>query len=188
MNNLNRRLLLRLQPLWVAVLVVACASGASPSRPPIVAGGPDYQWNQPFLDWPQTGDLACETENGPCATPLPTPNAAQRAQGRALHVPQIEVPVGDVGRHEADLGQLVFPNGVHTRTFFKIANGDESVFRVSQTHVEFRSLESGAPAFTEFARDRAPRPGPERVTAVLVWDVAFAKPGAVMIITDLVVE
>jgi hypothetical protein len=180
--------------VWMLVFIVltialaACASGSSPSRPPIVAGAPAYVWNQPFLDWPQTGDLPCETEDGPCGTPTPTLSPAQRAQGRALHMQQIIVPVGGIGRHEFELGQLVFPNGIHTSTTFKISNADESIYRVSQTHIEFRSLEPGAPPFTEFARDRAPRSGAERVLAVLVWDVAFAKPDAAMIITDLAVE
>jgi hypothetical protein len=54
--------------------------------------------------------------------------------------------------------------------------------------VEFRSLVAGAPVFGEFARDRALRPGVEPVEAVLIWDVDFAAPGAVMEIADLVVE
>ena len=105
-----------------------------------------------------------------------------------MRIAALDVPVGDPGRHELELGQVVLPNGFHSRTLFSIANGDPKVYRVAQTHVEFRSLESGARPFTEFARDRPAFKGPEHVMAILVWDVDWASPGATMKITDLVVE
>jgi hypothetical protein len=173
------------------LVVIAIASATRTNQPQLVgdvAGAPAYKWNEPFLDWPQTGDLPCETEEGPCGPPTPTLDPNLKAQGRPLSIAKVDVPVGKPGRHELELGELVLPNGFHSRTFFKITNGDPAVYRVAQTHVEFRSLEPGAPAFKEFARDRPAFHGPERVMAVLVWDFDWSSPGAIMSIADLVVE
>jgi hypothetical protein len=173
----------------LVVVAVASSTRANESQlPGDVAGAPTYRWNQPFLDWPQTGDLPCTTEEGPCGPPIPTLDPTDQAQGRPLRIAKLDVPVGDTGRHDLELGQLVLPNGIHSQTFFRIINGDPAVYRVAQTHVEFRSLEPDAPPFTEFARDRPPFKGPERVMAILVWYVDWSASGAIMTIADLVVE
>jgi hypothetical protein len=176
----------------VGILVLIVVGGATRGNDPQlvhdVAGAPGYTWNQPFLAWPQTGDLPCITEDGPCGPPAPTLEPGLKAQGRPLTIAQLDVPVGTPGRHELELGQLILPNGIHTRTFFRITNGDPAVYRVAQTHVEFRSLEPGASPFREFARDRPPFDGPERVVAILVWDVDWSASGAIMTIADVVVE
>jgi hypothetical protein len=96
--------------------------------------------------------------------------------------------VGKPGHHELELGQLVLVDGIHQRTYFKIANADVNKYRVAQTHVEFRSLIEGAPPFTEFAQDRPRVEGPEPVVAILVWDVDWAADGAEMEITDIEIE
>jgi hypothetical protein len=196
---LNRKLLQGPVPILVAALAISVAiwaavalgSALTPSQPGLigkVGGAPPYAFNQPFLDWPQAGDLPCEKEFGPCGTSYPTLDPATKALGTPLRIASLKVDVGTVGRHELEIGTLAFARGIHTRTTFRIVNGDEKVSRVAQTHVEFRSLVAGAPAFGEFAGDRAPRPGIEPVAAILVWTVDFAVPGAVMEIVDLVVE
>jgi hypothetical protein len=140
------------------------------------------------LAWPDTSDLVCQTEEGPCGSPYATLDPATRAKGTALRIDSLLVDVGKPGRHELVIGKLAFADGVHTSTFFKIANGDTNVYRVAQPHVEFRSLLPGAPPFREVARDRPRVAGVEPVEAVVVWDVDFAVPGAVMEITDLAIE
>lgn len=131
--------------ILVVVAVGSATQGNQSRLTGDVAGAPGYRWNQPFLDWPQTGDLPCTTEEGPCGPPDPTLDPADQAQGRPLRIARLDVPVGVSGRHDLELGQQVLPNGVHSRTFFRITNGDPAVYRVAQTHVEFRSLEPGAP-------------------------------------------
>jgi hypothetical protein len=172
------------------VAVVAAAAIVASSRPQFVVSGgaPAYEYNEPFLDWPQTGDLPCEDEFGPCATPSTPRQPAAPGSGRPLELELVRVPVGSRGHHEFELGELVFPVRGHTRTWFRIANADTGQFRVIAPRVEFRSLEPGAPPFTEFARDRPPVKGPERVRAILVWDVDWAAEGAAMEIADLVVR
>jgi hypothetical protein len=175
----------------VIFAVIATSSGARPgdarSTDRGVAGTPPYEWNQPFLDWPQTGDLACDEEFGKCGGAEPSIRPADISTGVPLKVDRLVIKVGDRGRHEQTIGELVLPDGIHTRTFFRIANADEKQFRVWQTHVEFRSLDGG-PKFEEFARDRGPFDGAERVEAVLVWNVDWAAEDATMEIADLVVE
>jgi hypothetical protein len=108
------------------LVVIAIASATRANQPQLVgdvAGAPAYKWNEPFLDWPQTGDLPCETEEGPCGPPTPTLDPNLKAQGRPLSIAKVDVPVGKPGRHELELGELVLPNGFHSRTFFKITNG-----------------------------------------------------------------
>lgn len=174
--------------ITIAILAAFSLGSPQPRLLGTTGGAPPYKFNQPFLDWPQSGDLPCEKEFGPCGTPYPTLDAATKALGTPLRITSLEVDVGKVGHHELKIGTLVFARGIHSRTSFRIANGDEKLYRVMQTRVEFRSLVAGAPAFSEFAMDRAPRPGVEPVEALLVWDVDFAAPGAVMEIADLVVE
>lgn len=173
--------------LLLLLSAVGCAS-QQPTMLGTVGGAPPYEWNQPFLDWPQSGDLACEAPFGPCGTPVPTLAPAVKALGQPLRIADLRVDVGKPGRHELEIGELVLSNGIHSRTFFKILNGDPKVYRVAQTHVEFRSLTPGAPPFTEFSRDRPAVKGLEPVTAVLVWDVDWAADGAVMEIADLEIE
>ena len=153
-----------------------------------VGGAPPYESNQPFLDWPQTGDLQCEKEFGPCGPPMAELDPAAKALGQPLRIAKLVVAVGGEGRHELEIGKLVLPNGIHSRTFFRIVNGDPKLYRVAQTHVEFRSLVPGAPPFTEMARNRPPVKGAEPVAAVLVWDVHWAADEAMMEIADLEIE
>jgi hypothetical protein len=168
--------------------VAAALMGSQPRTLGTVGGAPPYEWNQPFLDWPQAGDLPCEKEFGPCGSPYPTLDAATKALGIPLRIPSLSVVVGKPGHHELTIGKLAFARGIHSRTFFRIANADSKTYRVAQTHVEFHSLAPGAEPFGDFAIDRAPVPGVEPIEAVLVWDVDWAEGDAVMEIADLVVE
>lgn len=172
----------------LALVVAGCATQPTPSPLNAVAGHATYEWNQPFLAWPDTGDAPCETEDGPCGTPYPTLDPETRAKGTPLRIDALSVPVGGVGHHELVIGHLAFAEGVHSSTSFRIVNGDVDVYRVAGTRVEFRSLVAGAPPFTDVAWDRPRVAGVEPVEAVLVWDVDFAVKGAVMEIRELVVE
>jgi hypothetical protein len=173
----------------LGLLAVASACGSNSASPLQNAGGPPaYEWNQPFLAWPDTGDLVCETEEGPCGSPYATLDPTRKATGTPLRIASLRVEVGKLGHHELVIGRLAFAAGVHSSTSFRIVNGDTRVFRVAQTHVEFRSLRPGAPPFTEVARDRPRVDGVEPVEAVLVWDTDFAVDGAVMEIADLVID
>lgn len=171
-----------------AALAISLASPAPISTLGNVGGAPPYEWNQPFLAWPDKGDLACETEDGPCGEPYKTLDAATKALGTPLRIDSLKVEVGKPGHHELELGELAFARGVHTRTYFEIVNADTKLYRVSQPHVEFRSLVPGAARFTAVARDRPRLPGVEPVVAVFVWDVDWAAEGAVMEIAHLEVE
>lgn len=173
---------------WLVVVASACST-SDPAVPLGNAGGaPEYEWNQPFLAWPDVGDIECETEEGPCGSPFETLDPKTMAKGTPLRIDSLNVEVGKAGHHELQIGRLAFAEGVHSRTFFKIVNGDTKVYRVSQTHVEFRSLVPGAPSFGEVARDRPRVQGVEPVEAILVWDVDFAVEGAVMEIADLEIK
>jgi hypothetical protein len=171
-----------------AAIVFLTHNGPPDTTLGTVVGGPPVEWNTPFLAWPQTGDMACETEDGPCHSEDRTPDPSSLGLAQPLRIAGLDVPVGEPGRHESKIGTLVFPDGIHTRTVFRIVNPDTSVYRVIQPRIEFRSLVPGAPPFTEFAADRPPVHGAEPVEAVLVWEVDWAAPGAVMKLADIVVE
>jgi hypothetical protein len=132
--------------------------------------------------------MSCDEEGGTCTAQGRSLSPEDRALGKPLRINEIEVTVGEPGRHEVRLGELVLPNGIHTTTFFRIANADSKSFRVAQTRVEFQSLEPGAPPFSGFAAMRPAFDGPERVLALLVWTTDWAEKDAVMTIVDLSVE
>ena len=135
--------------------------------------------------------MACDTEEGPCHSVDRTPSPGSRADARPLKVTELNVAVGGRGRHAQEIGKLVLPDGIHTRTFFRIANADASVYRVTQPHIEFRSLVPVAPPFAEFAdaptrdvalrratsggpRQRGDRSESGRLSALLRQDVQHA--------------
>lgn len=188
---MRRRSLVGLGAIATAIAVAMTISQFSPERTATLnntGGGLPSQWNQPYLAWPDTGDLSCETEEGPCGSPFKTLDPVTKALGQPLNIANLKVEVGKPGHHELEIGRLAFASGVHSRTYFEILNGDVKVYRVTQPHVEFRSLVAGAPPFTAVARDRARVAGVEPVVAILVWDVEWAAEGAVMEIGSLEVE
>ena len=190
--------MLRPRAIKFAVAIAAlgtCALAALVSLdrdPDVVAvgGAPSVHWNEPLFDWPQR-EGGCELDRayGTCvSTPLPVLSPDEVALGTPLNIAKLDIPLGKPGSYRLDIGELAFDRGIHTRTFFVIANADEASYRIFEPHVEFRSLEKDGLPFTEIAASRPLFEGVERVEAVLVWDVDWALDGATLEIRDLVVE
>ena len=183
-----RRFALSAVLVAIAMTISACQASDPSTSLGNAAGAAAYEWNQPYLAWPDVGDLVCETEDGPCGSPYETLDPKTKAKGTPLRVDSLQVKVGKAGHHELEIGRLAFAEGVHSSTYFKIVNGDTKMYRVSQPHVEFRSLVPGAEPFGEVARERPRVEGVEPVVAILVWDVDFAVDGAIMEIADHEIE
>ncbi len=136
-------------------------------------------------------DVPCPDPPPPagCGTPLPTFEAAAVAAARPLSVARFPIPIDHVGVYEVSLGEASLPNGIATVASFGFVNDwplDVSL-RDGVAQIELRSLEPDGKPFQNYY-DHGWRPGVERVEAVLVFEVLWSAPGAVLGIRDVVVR
>jgi hypothetical protein len=135
-------------------------------------------------------DVPCpgEPPDG-CATPLPTLEASAVEAALPLSVGLFPIPIDRVGEYEVSLGKASLPNGVGSEASFGFVDDwpvDVSL-KDGTAHIDIRSLEPDAKAFQNYY-DHGWRPGVERVEAFLVFHVVWFKPGAVLVIRDVVVR
>jgi hypothetical protein len=136
-------------------------------------------------------DVPCPDGSPPhsCGTPLPTLQPAAIAAARPLLVERFQIPIDHVGTFEVPLGEASLPNGVATAASFGFVDLwplDVSL-KDGVAQVELRSLEPDGKPFQNYF-DHGWRPGVERAEAVLVFEVLWSAPGAILGIRDVVVR
>ena len=136
-------------------------------------------------------DVPCPDGAPPhsCGTPLPTLEAAAVAAARPLSVARFQIPIDHVGAYEVSLGKASLANGVASLASFAFVDDwplDVSL-KDGVAQIGLRSLEPDGKPFQNYY-DHGWRPGVERVEAVLVFEVLWSAPGAVLAIRDVLVR
>jgi hypothetical protein len=167
-----------------ATQVVTCGVGGDISivcsERPVIRIAMDFNWDVP---------CAGEAPEGPCATALPTPNAAALARARPVEIPSADYPVAAPGHYEIRVGEVVLPNGYLTEARVRLADERTQAFHVSgRVRLELRPSDPARPAFSGSLIQRPLQSGPERVEVFLVLDVIDTTPNAALEIRDLVVR
>jgi hypothetical protein len=124
-----------------------------------------------------------------CGKPLPTFEPAAVAAARPLSLARFRVPVDHVGTYEVPLGEALLPNGVVSTASFAFVDDwplDVSL-KDGLASIRLRSLEPDGKPFQNYY-EHGWRPGVERAEAILVFEVLWSEPGAVLSIRDVVVR
>lgn len=137
-----------------------------------------------YWDTPCTG----EAPSG-CATPVvPDPDAVKQA--KPLRIDAVDVPVGEVGHREVEIGRAWVPNGVLSKVGFALASSQtQDGFELDPAEVAIKivSADPSRPPFTN-VHERKLFPGVEEVRVLIVFDVAQTSPSAVLHVIDVDVE
>jgi hypothetical protein len=136
-------------------------------------------------------DVPCadDAPPGTCGKPLPTFEPAALAAARPLSLATFQVPIDHRGAYEVPLGEALLPNGIVSVATFAFV--DDWPFDVSLKDgvatIRLRSLEPDGKPFENY-HEHGWRPGVERSEAILVFEILWSKPGAVLKIRDVVVR
>lgn len=136
-------------------------------------------------------DVPCADDASPnsCGKPLPSLEPAAVAAARPLSVARLAIPIDHVGAYEVRLGEALLPNGLVSVGSF--AFGEDWPLDVSLkdgiASIRLRSLEPDGKPFDNYYV-HGWRPGVERVEALLVFEILWSEPGAVLAIRDVVVR
>jgi hypothetical protein len=106
-----------------------------------------------------------------------------------LSVARFQIPIDHVGAYEVSLGKASLANGVASLASFAFVDDwplDVSL-KGGVAQIGLRSLEPDGKPFQNYY-DHGWRPGVERVEAVLVFEVLWSAPGAVLAIRDVLVR
>lgn len=122
------------------------------------------------------------------ATPVPTAAPDALADATELRIDRLDIPIDHVGLFEVELGQARLPNGLLTDSGFKLVDDWPSDITILDgiVRLEVRSMEDGKPHGNLY--EHGWRQGTELVEAVLVFDVFRFEPGAVLSISDVLVQ
>ena len=152
---------------------------------------PQLQARSPFQDGGGYHDVPCPEPRPPegCGTPLPTLQAAAVAAARPLSVRRFDIPIDHVGEYTVSLGEASLPNGVASVASFAFVDDWPADVSLGGgvAQIGLGSLEPDGKPFQNFY-EHGWRPGVERVEAVLVFDVLWFEPGAVLGIRDVTVR
>jgi hypothetical protein len=133
-------------------------------------------------------DIPCASEDGPCATPLPTIEPAAAAAAEPLDVARVDIPIDHIGSYSIPIGQAVLPNGILSASEFGLVDDapTDVLLEPDGMFLAITSLDGG-PRFDNFYQ-RGWHPGTERVQATLTFKVEWFEPGAVLHVTDILVR
>jgi hypothetical protein len=136
-------------------------------QPTLNAVGMDY-W-----DVPCSGQDSSGNPTGCAVRPVPDPAAV--AESKPLVIDRLDHPVGAVGHHEDEIGTAVLPNGILSRARLQLAEADQVQhgFIIDPMYVRLQ-VEPTDPTRPPFISiyERGRFPGVEKVSVVLVYDVA----------------
>jgi hypothetical protein len=132
-------------------------------------------------------DTPCRTENGPCATELPSQDPTSRADARALRVLLIDVPIDHTGAYEVPLGQAVLANGVLRKAAAATSRQPAITFLLDQSP-DLRLTDHATGEPLENLYQHGWRAGIELVDVALDFSVEWFKPGSLIRLSDVDVE
>ena len=140
-----------------------------------------------WISTPMNGytDVPCQTENGPCATPLPTIDPAAAAAAEPLSVPSLDIVIDHIGAYSIPVGEAVLPNGILSEAAFGLADDMPSSVLLNPgfMYLEVTSLEGGPP-FDNYYR-RGWHDGTERVQVTLTFTVEWMEADTVLEVTGI---
>lgn len=134
-------------------------------------------------------DVPCSGEApAGCATPVPTADPSAATGASPLEVSGLPIPMNDIGPYSVDVGTAVLPNGLLSETALTLADAAPTDFRLSPDGIRLvvESLDGGPPF--DNAYDHGWRPGTERVSVRLVFELEWYEPGAELVVASLVVR
>ena len=130
-------------------------------------------------------DVPCETENGPCATPLPTIDPAAAAAAVPLEVDALDIVIDHVGAYSIPVGEAVLPNGILSEVQFELADDMPSTVLLNPgfVHLEVTSLDGG-PRFDNIYQ-HGWHEGTERVQVTLTFTVEWLDADTTLQLTNI---
>ncbi len=135
-------------------------------------------------------DVPCagEAPENPCASPVATADPSAVRSAVPLEVPRLEIPIDHTGEYVIPVGEAVLPNGILTEATFGVEDESPTDLLVAPegVYLEVTSLEGGPPFVNAY--DHGWRPGTERVRVDLRFTVESFDPGAVLVVTTIVVR
>jgi hypothetical protein len=124
-----------------------------------------------------------------CATPVPSvePEALDASSPVAIDV--VRIPIAKQGLHEIRLGEGSLPNGILSEASFEFAEEwpEDVALKDGTAWLGVRSLEPGGKA-VENIYTHGWRPGIERFSAILTFEVLWFAPGATLEVRKVVVR
>ena len=136
-----------------------------------------------YWDTPCTGEAPAG-----CATPVVPPTGAAARGARALRLATVDVPVGDVGHHEVEIGTAVLPGGVLSEGRMSIDQvQDGFLLDPGLVTMVIRSTDPSRPTFQNI-HERGVWDQPETVRVLVVFDVTATSAGATIHITGVEVR
>ena len=172
-------------------LVVRLADGSSRTATvmcPGVSGGfrPECM-PEPhlILHWPGSNGYHDYPEG---ATPVPAMDPAVAAAATPLAVPRLDIPIAQPGLQRIKVGRATLANGILQESSFQVTETWPAnlVLRDGSVSLELVSLDGGRPFFNSY--DHGWIPGLERVDVFIVFDPVIVRPGARLIVTDVLVR
>jgi hypothetical protein len=130
-------------------------------------------------------DVPCETENGPCATPLPTIDPAAAAAAVPLEVDALDIVIDHVGAYSIPVGEAVLPNGILSDVQFGLADDMPStvLLKPGFINLEVTSLDGG-PRFDNIYQ-HGWHEGTERVQVTLTFTVDWMDADTTLHVTNI---
>jgi hypothetical protein len=130
-------------------------------------------------------DVPCETENGPCATPLPTIDPAAAAAAVPLEVDALDIVIDHVGAYSIPVGEAILPNGILSEAQFGLVDDMPSTILLKPgfMYLEVTSLDGG-PKF-ENIYEHGWHEGTERVQVTLSFTVEWMDADTTLRVTGI---
>lgn len=170
-----------------ATTVFLCG-GISAARVPACMDDPHLRALTPTSGAYRDVPCAGEPPAG-CATRHPDPDPDARAAATPIEVPEVSIAIDRVGSHEVVVGAGSLPNGILTEASFEFVDDWPPGVLIARGEVTLvvRSLEPDGRSFDNYY-EHGWREGPERIEAVLTFDVERFEPGATLGIRNVVVR
>lgn len=120
------------------------------------------------------------------ASPVPEPDPAAVAAARPLELARYEVPIEASGPQRIVIGRVGLANGIVREMGGTLEDDWPDNMVLLGARLELEPIDGGDPITNIY--EHGWRPGVEQVDVVLVFDAALVRPGATLVLVDVVVR